>query len=66
MDESFIWTHEDLDSDSMLSDSNVSDVESAEGSEAKQRFRRAANKFRIFNQATDYSHVRSKVNGPNE
>lgn len=59
---SSLWNCDD--SDSMFSDGNASDVESAQGSDARQRFQRAANKFKIFNQATDYSHVKSKVNDP--
>ena len=39
-----------------------SDGESLTSSEDKRRFRRAANKIRIFSESVDYSHVRSKVN----
>ena len=59
---SSLWNCDD--SDGMFSDGNASDVDSTQGSDARQRFQRAANKFKIFNQATDYSHVKSKVNDP--
>lgn len=38
-----------------------SDGESLTSSDGKRRFRRAANKVRIFSESVDYSHVRSKV-----
>lgn len=49
------------DSDFVMSDSNASDVEGGQGTDASRHFRRAANKVKIFNQPTDYSHVQSKV-----
>ena len=49
------------DSDFVMSDNNASDVEGGQDTDASRRLRRAANKFKIFNQATDYSHVQSKV-----
>ena len=38
-----------------------SDGESLTSSDGEQRFRRAANKIRIFSESVDYSHVKSKV-----
>lgn len=49
------------DSDFVMSDNNASDVEGGQDTDASRRLRRAANKFKIFNQSTDYSHVQSKV-----
>ena len=63
-DGSYMWDHDD--NDSMFSDGNVSDVESGQGSgTGNKRFRRAANKVRIFSEAADYSHIKSKVNSSN-
>lgn len=59
-DEDYPWDPDD--GDSMFSDGNVSDVESSQGSDKNKRFRRAANKVRIFSEAVDYSHIKSKVN----
>ena len=59
-DEDYPWDPDD--GDSMFSDGNVSDVESSQDSDKNKRFRRAANKVRIFSEAVDYSHIKSKVN----
>ncbi|XP_068676427.1 uncharacterized protein [Montipora foliosa] len=56
----YVWNA--YNSDCGMSDNNASDIEGSQGSEASRRLRRAANKFTIFNQAPDYSHVQSKVN----
>lgn len=48
------------DGDSTI-DPSGSDGESLTSSDGKRRFRRAANKVRIFSESVDYSHVKSKV-----
>lgn len=52
--------HGDDDYDSTL-DASGSDAESFTSTDGRKRIRRAANKIRIFHEAADYSHVRSKV-----
>lgn len=42
-------------------DASGSDAESLTSSDGRRRFRRAANKIRIFSEGADYSHLRSKV-----
>jgi len=59
-DGSNYWEFEDGDSTFDASASG-SDGESLTSSDGKRRFRRAANKIRIFSESVDYSHVRSKV-----
>jgi len=54
------WELEDGESTFDASASG-SDGESLTSSDGKRRFRRAANKVRIFSESVDYSHVRSKV-----
>ena len=48
------------DGDSTI-DPSGSDGESLTSSDGQRRFRRAANKVRIFSESVDYSHVKSKV-----
>lgn len=55
--------HGDDAYDSTL-DASGSDAESLPSTDGRKRFRRAANKIRIFNEGADYSHVRSKVDMP--
>ena len=62
-DGSYTWDPDD--NDSMMSDGNVSDIEGEQGSGRNKRFRRAANKVKIFSEAADYSHIKSKVNSTN-
>lgn len=57
-DGSNYWELEDGDS---TFDASGSDGESLTSSDGKRRFRRAANKIRIFSESVDYSHVKSKV-----
>ena len=59
-DGSNYWELEDGDSTFDASASG-SDGESLTSSDGKRRFRRAANKIRIFSESVDYSHVKSKV-----
>ena len=54
------WELEDGDSTFDASASG-SDGESFTSSDGKRRFRRAANKIRIFSERVDYSHVKGKV-----
>ncbi|KAL9951711.1 hypothetical protein ACROYT_G044433 [Oculina patagonica] len=60
-DGSNYWDHGDDDSTFDASGSG-SEAESLTSSDGRRRFRRAANKVRIFSESVDYSHVRSKVN----
>lgn len=62
-DGSDYWDHGDDDSTFDASGSG-SEAESLTSSDGRRRFRRAANKVRIFSQSVDYSHVRSKVYNP--
>ena len=54
------WELDDGDS-AFDASASGSDGEGLTSSDGRRRFRRAANKIRIFSERADYSHVQSKV-----